>query len=225
MPDIRGLIFDVDGVIADTAEFHYQSWKQLAEEEGVDFTRADNERLRGVTRDVSLSRFTEGLTLDDDTRRAWFQRKDDYFHQRMDTLQPGDELPGVIRLLDEADAAGMPVGAGSASRNARRVLNRLNLLERFDAIGDGYTVANSKPAPDIFVWVAGALGLSPRHVLVIEDSKAGVQAALTGGFYVVSVGDSAGDAAHVVLPDLSEMSLAALLAKLPDSRPVTDSGE
>lgn len=217
MPDIRGLIFDVDGVIADTAEFHYQSWKQLAEEENVPFTREDNERLRGVTRDVSLSRFTEGLSLDDDVRQAWFQRKNEYFHERMDDLQPGDELPGVLRLLDEADAAGMPVGAGSASRNARRVLGKLNLLERFDAIGDGYTVSNSKPAPDIFLWVAGALGLSPCHLLVIEDSQAGVQAALTGGFYVVGVGEAAGNQAHLTLPDLSGLSLAALIDRLPDT--------
>ncbi len=215
MPDIRGLIFDVDGVIADTAEFHYQSWKQLADEENVPFTRNDNERLRGVTRDVSLQRFTEGISLDDEARQAWFRRKNEYFHERMDDLQPGDELPGVLRLLDDAEAAGIPVGAGSASRNARRVLGKLNLLERFAAIGDGHTVSNSKPAPDIFVWVAGALGLSPYHVLVIEDSKAGVQAALTGGFYVVSVGDAAGDKAHLTLPDLSDVSLAQLIARLP----------
>lgn len=217
MPEIQGLIFDLDGVIAETAEYHYQAWQQLADEKGVAFDREKNKRLLGVTNDVSLRIFTEGVDIDDDTLQAWSKRKDSYFTERMNQLTPGDELPGVVQLLDDADAAGIPVGVGSSSRNARPVLRRLGLIDRFVAVGDGYTVENSKPAPDIFLWVAGGLGVLPRHALVIEDSAAGVQAALHGGFYVIGVGNAVGDNAHANLRDLAGLSLADLVALLPDA--------
>mgnify|MGYP006272837807 CR=1 FL=1 len=209
--DIRGLIFDMDGVIADTAEFHYQSWKQLADEEGIAFDRADNEQLRGKTRDVSLQIFTEGLEIDPETRTAWMARKNRYFHERMRQLQPGDALPGITRLIATAQARGFKLGVGSSSRNARPVLERLALLDEFDVIGDGYLTHNSKPAPDIFLWVAGGLRLAPRHLLVIEDSEAGVQAALTGGFYVVGVGSAPVQDAHATYATLADVTLDDLL--------------
>lgn len=222
---IQGIIFDMDGVIADTAEMHYHSWKQLADDEGIPFTRQDNERLRGVTRFVALQRFTEGLTLDDATRRAWFKRKNGYFQERMRTLKPGDSLPGIERLLDELDAAGLRKGVGSASRNARLVLEQIALTHRFEAIADGYTVSRSKPEPDVFIWVAGALGVSPENLIVIEDSEDGVQAALNGGFYVVGVGSAPVHRAHVVYDTLADVSLQQLIADVQVGKANADTQE
>lgn len=215
MADLQGVIFDLDGVIADTAEFHYLSWQRLADEEGIEFTREDNEQLRGVTREVSLQRFTAGIALDDATRQDWFERKNTYFHEYMHQLGKGDELPGIASLLDDIHAAGMRVGVGSASKNARPVLERLELVDRFEVIGDGYTVSRSKPNPDVFLWVAGALGISPKNTLVIEDSIAGVRGALDGGFYAVLVGDNTHDDAHICYDSLGGISLDDILKKLP----------
>lgn len=215
--DIRGIIFDMDGVIANTVQFHYESWQRLAQEEGVPFSRTTYARMTGRTRDVNLQIFTEGLDVDESTKADWITRKNLYFQEKMNSIQPGDELPGIRRLLDEAQAAGLRLGVGSSSRNARPILQRLQLYERFAVVGDGYTVSRSKPAPDIFLWVAGALGLPPRHVLVLEDSPAGVEAALRGGFCVIGVGDDApADQAHAHLPHLGDVSLTKLLALVGD---------
>jgi beta-phosphoglucomutase len=174
--DIQGIIFDMDGVIADTASFHYKSWLRLAQEEGVTFTWDTHLSMLGTTREESLRLFTMGLDLDGDTRRRWFERKNRYFLELMHTLRPGDALPGVERLIEQAHSAGLKLGVGSSSRNALPVLELLGLRDRFDIIGDGNSVERSKPAPDIFLWVAGALRLPPRQLLVLEDSPAGVLA-------------------------------------------------
>jgi len=213
-PDIRGIIFDMDGVIADTVEFHFQSWQRVAEEEGVLFTREKYRRMTGRTRDVNLAIFTEDLTVDDATKQRWMQRKNRYFLEHIENMQPGDELPGVVPLLDEIAAHGLPVGVGSSSRNARPILQRLGLVQRFSALGDGATVVNSKPAPDIFLWVSGGLGLSPKHVLVLEDSQAGVHAAKRAGCAVIGLGDDTLQDADALLPSLAGITLADLLARL-----------
>jgi beta-phosphoglucomutase len=207
---IQGLIFDLDGVIADTHEFHYRSWKRLAEEEGLPFTEAENDALRGLTREDSLKRLLGTRTVNDAEALDMMERKNRYFQETMTQIHP---LPGVVRLLAEARAAGLRIGLGSVSRNARRVLETLNLSANFDVIGDGHTVVNPKPAPDIFLWVAGALNLPPRHALVLEDSEAGVEAGLKGGFLVAGIGSAPVKKAHVVIPSLAEVTLAELLAK------------
>lgn len=207
MTDIRGIIFDLDGVIAHTAEFHYLSWKQLADEEGVAFTRADYVPMNGRKREENLRLFTEGLDIDEATKQAWMARKNGYLVERIAQLQPQDAASGILRLLDEAQVAGIKVAVGSSSRNARLVLKHLQLTDRFEVIGDGSSVVNSKPQPDIFIWVAGALRLHPREVLVIEDAQAGVQAARHGGFYVLGLGEQSGQEAHAHLPNLGDVSL------------------
>lgn len=212
--EIQGIIFDLDGVIADTAEMHYRSWQRLADEVGIHFDRQANEHLRGTNRELSLQRFTEGVEVDEATRCLWFERKNTYFLEQMQQMQAGDELPGVRRLLHEIRAAGLKVGVGSSSKNARPVLEQLDLVDSFDVIGDGYIVKNSKPAPDIFLWVAGALRLAPRHILVIEDSQAGVDAALTGGFYVLGVGNSELVKTHYTVQSLESHSLTMLVNAL-----------
>lgn len=210
-PEIRGLIFDLDGVIADTAEYHYRAWKRLADEEGVEFSRETYIRMSGTNRDENLRIFTENLQMDMAHKLEWMQRKNDYFVELRDTLSHGDALPGVENLLREAKAADIKIGLGSSSRQAKEVLELLGLIQFFDVLGDGNIITNSKPAPDIFLWVAGGLGVPPRHCLVLEDAPAGVEAALKGGFYVVGLGSNPLDKAHARLPHLGETTLETLL--------------
>jgi beta-phosphoglucomutase len=213
--DVKGLIFDLDGVIANTAEFHYQAWQRLAEEEGVPFSRETYIRMSGTNRDENVRIFTEKLQLDDATKREWMIRKNGYFVELRDTLRHGDALPGIENILKEAQAATLKIGLGSSSRQAVEVLKLLGVINYFDVLGDGNIITNSKPAPDIFLWVAGGLGLAPRHCLVLEDSPAGVEAALRGGFYVIGLGHNPLEKAHARLDNLGETSLEALLKLIP----------
>ncbi len=152
---IRAFIFDMDGVITDTVEFHFLAWKRLAEEENIRFTRQDNDHLRGLSRRGSLYRIFQGRPIDEHTAQGLMQRKHNYFQEYVCQLSPDNRLPGVTIFLQEARTAGLLLGVGSASRNTRDVLKRLELLDFFDAIGDAYSVVSCKPAPDIFLWVAG----------------------------------------------------------------------
>lgn len=183
-----GFIFDMDGVIADTVEYHYRSWQRLADEEGIPFARADNDRLLGRSRAEALQLFLGERTLGESEARRWQERKQRYFLEAMQDFGPHDALPGVRELLAEARAAGVKLGLASSSHNVTLVLERLELVDAFDAVADGSVVANPKPAPDVFVWVAGALGLPPRRCVVFEDAEAGVAAARAGGFAVVGLG-------------------------------------
>ncbi len=212
--DIRAFIFDLDGVITDTAEYHFRSWKRLADEEGIPFTRQDNEALRGVSRRESLNRMLKGRTIDEATAQAWMERKNNYYIAYLNEITPANVLPGALNLLDEARQAGIKTAIASASKNAQTVLDRLQIADRFDAVGDGYSVVNTKPAPDLFIWTAGRLGVSPGHAVVFEDAEAGIAAALTGGFWAVGIGSAEVQKAHVVLPDLAGVHVAQIVARL-----------
>lgn len=183
-----GYIFDLDGVITDTAEYHYRAWKQLADEEGIAFTREDNEALRGVSRRRSLELLLKGRALPEEQMQAWMERKNDYYRAFLKDITPADLLPGVEEFLQRAKGMGIRLGIGSASKNARDVVEQLGIMHLLDVIGDGYSVVNSKPAPDLFVWVAGGLGLNPQACIVFEDATAGIEAALAGGFWAVGIG-------------------------------------
>lgn len=211
---IRAFIFDLDGVITDTAEFHYLSWRQLAEEENLEFTREDNEQLRGVSRRESLNRLLKGRVVDEATAQAWMARKQNYYLSHLQTLSPDDRLPGVTRFLQDARAAGLLTAIGSASKNAQIVLEKLALLDQFDAVGDGYSVVNTKPAPDLFLWVAGRLNVPPDQAVVFEDAEAGVEAALKGGFWTVGIGSANVRRAHVLLPNLATAQVQDILDQI-----------
>lgn len=212
--DVNAFIFDLDGVITDTAEYHYRSWQRLADEEGIPFTRQDNEALRGVSRRESLTRMLKGRVIDEATMQAWMERKNGYYVAYLNEITPADVLPGVINLLDEAHSAGIQTAIASASKNARPVLEKLEIAFRFDAVGDGYSVINTKPAPDLFIWTAGRLDVSPTQAVVFEDAEAGIAAALTGGFWAVGVGSAEVQRAHVVLPNLANAHAKDILAAL-----------
>lgn len=185
---IKALIFDLDGVIVATDELHYRSWRRLADEEGLTFDREVNARLLGRTRGDSLDIVAEGRPLTPKQRDDLLERKQQYFLQKAHNLSPTDILPGVERLLDEADRRGLPCAVASSSRNAHMVLARLGLTDRFAFIADGSATARPKPAPDIFLMVAERLGLPPAQCVVFEDSLAGVTAGHAEGFPVASVG-------------------------------------
>jgi len=183
-----GFIFDLDGVITDTAEYHYRSWQRLADELGIPFSREDNDALRGVPRRRSLELVLKGRTLPEDEMQRLMTLKNDYYRAFLTEVTPDGLLPGVGDFLNAARAAGIRIGLGSASKNARDVLERLGVMALFDAIGDGNSVTNQKPAPDLFVWVAGALRLPPERCVVFEDAEAGIDAAKAGGFWTVGLG-------------------------------------
>lgn len=211
--EIRAFLFDLDGVITDTAEYHYLAWKRLAVEEGLDFTREDNEALRGVSRRESLRRLLKGKVIDETTAQTWMARKNDYYVAYLDRVNPADLLPGVAELLDEARAASIKCAVASASKNAHVVLERLNVLDRFDAVGDGYSVVNTKPSADLFVWTAGRLGVYPPQAVIFEDAEAGIDAGLKGGFWTVGIGSAGVERAHVRLPNLEGIRLGWLLGQ------------
>lgn len=208
----QALIFDMDGVITESVELHYRAWKRLTDEEGIPFDRALNDRLRGLARRDSL----EVILRDQPPRseaalQALMARKNGYFLELVDSLSPADVLPGVREIIAEARARGMKVAVGSSSQNAPLVLGKLGLHDAFDVIGYGHSVVNAKPAPDIFLWVAGRLNVHPREAIVIEDGAAGIQAARRGGFSVVGVGTGGVQSADLVLRSLADAPLSFIL--------------
>jgi len=215
MPKISAFIFDLDGVITDTAEYHYRAWKRLADEEGLPFNRADNEALRGVSRRESLLRLLKGKVLPEPQMEAYMARKNEYYRAFLAQITPADLLEGVADFLAQARAHGIKIGLGSASKNARDVLNGLGISHLFEAVGDGYSVSRAKPAPDLFIWVAGRLGVPPSLCVVFEDAEAGIAAARTAGMFTVGLGpESRVGGAHVYYPDLAEVRVQAVLGKL-----------
>lgn len=214
MTTFSAFIFDLDGVITDTAEYHYLAWKQLADEEGLPFTRDDNEHLRGVSRRESLVRLLKGHSLPEEQMQAWMIRKNDYYLRYLEGITPDHRLPGVTRFLQEAQAARLRLGIGSASRNARSVLEKLDLIDLFDVIGDGYSVVNPKPAPDLFVWVAGGLHVQVEQAVVFEDAEAGIDAARAAGCASVGLGSAQVAHADITAPNLAEMTVSEVLTRL-----------
>ncbi len=210
---IQGFIFDLDGVITDTAEYHFRSWKRLADEEGIPFTRADNERLRGVSRRESLLLLLKGRHYPEQKLQEMMDRKNRYYQEFITEITPRDLLPGAKELLEAICQAGYKSALASASKNARDVVNRLSINNLFDAIADGYSVQRQKPAPDLFLYSAGELGLPADSCVVFEDAQVGIEAARAGGFHSVGLGpcERVGDA-EAVFPNLVGVRLADVLS-------------
>src|SRR6266516_4802781 len=152
----KAIIFDLDGVLTDTSEYHYQSWKRLADEEGIPFTRQENdEHLRGVSRAESLTYLLKGRKVSDAKFQELMDRKNRYYHEMIKKMTPKDLVEGGRQLLEEIRQAGIKIAVASGSKNAHTVLDLLQIMDILDAVADGYSVSNSKPAPDIFVYAAG----------------------------------------------------------------------
>ena len=187
---IKGFLFDLDGVIVDTAVFHFQAWRRLAQKLGGDFTEAQNEQLKGVSRVDSLAKILEwtNATVSKEEFQDLMELKNEWYLESVSQLSAKDGLPGAVDFLHQAKAQGIGIALGSASKNAPLILDKMNLLPLFDAIIDGNNVGNGKPHPEVFLKGAEALNLSPAECIVFEDSIAGVQAAKTGGMMCVGIG-------------------------------------
>ncbi|MBD2203765.1 beta-phosphoglucomutase [Calothrix sp. FACHB-1219] len=213
--DIRGVIFDLDGVLTDTAEYHYRAWQKLADEEGIPFNREDNEALRGVSRRESLMLIVKNRQYTEAQLQEMMERKNNYYVESIQNITPKDLLPGAIALLDELRQGGIKIAIGSASKNAHTVVEKLGIADKVDAIADGYSVEKPKPAPDLFLFAAKELGLPANQCIVVEDAAAGIEAGLASGMWTVGLGtvERVG-ASHVVLPNLAGITWADLKAKL-----------
>jgi beta-phosphoglucomutase len=212
---IQAFIFDLDGVLTDTAEYHYRGWKRLADEEGLPFSREDNEHLRGVPRRESLMLILKERSYPEEKIQEMMERKNNYYLDFIQEISPRDLLPGARELLEEIRASGRKNALGSASKNAPEVIDRLGIRGLFDALSDGHSVERQKPAPDLFLHAAAQLGLSPADCVVVEDAAAGIEAALAGGFRSVGLGprERVGQA-QAVFPNLDGVHLPDLLQAL-----------
>lgn len=186
----RAALFDLDGVIVDTAKYHYLAWKRLANELGFDFTEEYNERLKGVSRMRSLEILLEigGLDLDEEVKMALAERKNNWYVEYIKEMDESELLPGARECLVRLRAKGVKAALGSASKNTPTILNRLRIVNLFDAIIDGNKVSKAKPDPEIFLLAAQELGVNPGDCVVFEDAEAGLQAAKTAGMYAVGIG-------------------------------------
>lgn len=213
MSTIKACLFDLDGVLVDTAVYHFKAWRRLAQSLGIDFTEQDNERLKGVSRVRSLEIILEigGKTLEPGQMLALCEQKNTEYLVDVAQMTPAEILPGVVDFLKALKAKDIKIALGSASKNAQLILERTQLLPYFDAIIDGRHVVNGKPDPEVFLKGAEALGVAPQECVVFEDAVAGVEAAKNGNMLCVGVGQpDVLTQADLVVKDLTEMSVARL---------------
>lgn len=190
--DIKAVIFDLDGVIVDTAKYHYLAWKRLADQLGFEFTEKDNERLKGISRMSSLEILLEigNLHVSDDEKLQMAQLKNDWYVEYITQLKETEILPGVKEFILQLRAQGLKTAIGSASKNTAMILDNLQITELFDAAVDGNKALNAKPDPEVFLLAAKELGVEASACIVFEDSFAGIEAAKSAGMYAVGIGDS-----------------------------------
>ncbi len=192
MNNIKAFIFDLDGVIVDTAKYHYLAWKKIASELGIEFTHEHNELLKGVSRVRSLD-IILGLGEVDASQAQkdqWLiQKNEDYLSYLVD-MDQSEILPGVMTVLEFLKANQQPIALGSASKNARPILEKTGILSYFDAIVDGNDVSNAKPDPEVFLQAAQKLGISNENSIVFEDSVAGIQAANIASMTSIGIGEA-----------------------------------
>ena len=193
MQKIKGAIFDLDGVLVDTAKYHYLAWKELAEKLGFDFTEKDNERLKGVSREKSLEILLEigHVKADEDQKKIWADEKNRTYVEYLKKLDQSALLDGTLDYLKALHSKGIRISLGSASKNAPLILSQLKIEKYFDAIVDGNCITKAKPDPEVFLQGSKALNLPANDCAVFEDSLAGIQAALSGGMLPVAVGTKA----------------------------------
>ena len=195
MKKYQAVIFDLDGVIVSTDEFHYLAWKCIADRERIPFDHEVNNRMRGVSRMASLDILLEAAlrTYSEEEKQILAQEKNNYYVNLLANLKPDDILPGVIQLLENLKKYGVQVAVGSSSKNALFILKQIGLDNFFDAVVDGNQIVHTKPNPEVFLLAAKKLGLQPHQCVVLEDAPAGIEAAISGGFKAVAIGDAVKD--------------------------------
>ena len=213
MGKISACIFDLDGVVVDTAKYHYIAWKSLANGLGFDFTEEDNERLKGVSRMRSLEILMEigDVELDEETQLKLAAKKNEEYLEYILKMTPDEILPGVKSFFENLKAKGIKIALGSASKNAMFILEQLKLTSYFDAIVDGTHVSKAKPDPEVFLKGAELLGFEPANCIVFEDAEAGVEAAINGGMRCVGIGSpDILNKANFVVPGFEDFSFETL---------------
>ncbi|MDO4743276.1 MAG: beta-phosphoglucomutase [bacterium] len=186
----KAVIFDLDGVVVSTDNYHYQGWKRLADDENIYFDRKINERQRGVSRmeslDVLLEKSDKIYTTEQKIEMA--TRKNEYYKEFLKDLTPDEILPGVLKFTEFLKSKGIKIAIGSSSKNTPSILKNIGLDSYFDAVADGNSIKNSKPDPEVFLLAAKLINEAPEDCLVVEDADAGVEAAIAGGMDVIGVG-------------------------------------
>ncbi|MEH7107929.1 beta-phosphoglucomutase [Bacillus sp. JJ1764] len=202
VPQLKAVIFDLDGVITDTAEYHYRAWEALSKELGIPFTKGFNEELKGISRMESLEKILvlggkqNDFTTDEKTLLA--DRKNDYYRRLIETITPQDILPGIKEFIFDLKQNGIKMGLASVSKNAFTVISRLELAGEFDVIVDAALIQKGKPDPEIFLRAAEQLSVEPVDCIGIEDAAAGITAIKAAGMFAVGIGN----AERLVLADL-----------------------
>lgn len=217
---IKGCIFNLDGVIVDTAKYHYISWKRLANQLGFDFSEEQHQQLRGLSRIASLEKILEwgDMYMTEAEKLHWSDVKNNWYVELISNLKPGDVLPGALLFLRQVREAGMKIALASASRSARQVLITTKLETYFDSIIDGHSTRKAIPDPECFILAALAIGLQPYECIVFEDAALGVLAGLAGGFHVVGIGNPDYlPKAHLVIPGFENLSFPDLLANFSEA--------
>ena len=210
---IKGCIFDLDGVIVDTAKYHYLAWKKLATMLNIDFTEEDNERLKGVSRMASLEIILEigNRVPGDKAKEEYASLKNKWYLDYINRMMPDEILPGSLEFISELKNSGIKVALGSASRNTPLILERLGIEKLFDGVADGNVVSKAKPDPEVFITAAKMVGVPPEECIVFEDAVAGVEAALNAGMRCVGIGsEQTLKDAHFVVSGLDKMNLKKL---------------
>lgn len=214
------VIFDLDGVIVSTDNYHYLAWKALAHDHNFLFNQEMNHMLRGVSRAESLKILLDvnGRTVTPDDFQRMLAQKNDTYQKSLKNLSDKDILPGVLDLLANLKRSGVQVAIGSSSRNAPLILKQIGLTDAFDIIIDGNQITNSKPDPEVFLKAATGLGVSPKECVVYEDAEAGIEAALAAGMIAVGVGQQSFKDAHYTIRSLVNESYSSIIKQLEDKR-------
>ena len=214
MQQPKAIIFDLDGVLTDTSEYHYRAWKRLADDEGIPFTREENDaHLRGVGRRESLMYILRGRQVSEEQIQEMMDRKNRYYNDMIKSMTPNDLVSGGRVLLQEIRDAGIKTAIASASKNSHTVLERLDILSYLDGIADGYSVVNGKPAHDLFVYAAGLVRVPTPDCLGIEDADVGIEAIKTAGMQALAIGPAERfHRADKVMPSLANAHLQDILS-------------
>ena len=209
----QAVIFDLDGVLCSTDQYHYQAWKRLADQLQIPFDETVNQRLRGVSRRESLEIILSGgdKTYSEEEKQQFAAEKNAHYVESLQQLTPKDLACGAVEVLERLHGAGVKIAVGSSSRNTQLILQRLGLDQRFDAVADGTQITHSKPDPEVFLLAARLVGVEPQHCLVVEDAKAGLEAAKAGSMDAAGIGGAAQD-------PLADYALSVLSDLLPICR-------
>lgn len=190
---IKAIIFDLDGVLIHTDHYHYLAWKQMADNEGIYFNKTINNRLRGVSRMESLEIILEraSRSYSEQEKLALAEQKNEYYKQSLLKLTPKDLDEEVLDFLQQLMRQNIKIAIGSSSKNAKMILSQIGIIDLFDAISDGTNITRSKPDPEVFIMASEMLNVPIANCAVVEDAKAGIDAANTGGFLSIGIGDAA----------------------------------